>query len=382
MKKISAIAFSIIMVIGLCACGSSSSSAYKESADMDYNGAYAGAAAPESFAMQDEYAEDYEAPEEAEYDEADDADDAAVEENSKASGKGESVASNRKLIKRVNLTAETQEFDRLTAHIEKKVESLGGYMENSNVYSGSAYSGSRARNATYTARVPIDRLSELVADVGENANIVSKSESAEDITLKYVDSKSRKEALQVEYDRLMEILKQAEDVDTIVALESRITDVRYEIQNIESQLRTYDNLVDFATVNISVSEVEVYTPEPVKNKTKWEEMSEGFIYSLKSVGEGIVDFFIGLVIALPYLVVWAVVITVIVLIIKAVIRSIKKKAQKKKEAGTGRAMKKRETDNPAKASVNTDGQTAANADKPATGNAGAFAQTPDDKAEK
>ncbi|MBO4338253.1 MAG: hypothetical protein J5842_09300, partial [Lachnospiraceae bacterium] len=70
-------------------------------------------------------------------------------------------------------------------------------------------------------------------------------------------------------------------------------------------------------------------PEPVKKQSDWDRMVDGFIYSLKDVGEGIVNFFIGLVIALPYLAVWAVVIIIIVLIIKAIIKSIKKKREKK-----------------------------------------------------
>ncbi|MBO4337866.1 MAG: DUF4349 domain-containing protein, partial [Lachnospiraceae bacterium] len=219
MRKISGVILSVCLAISLAACGSSSAD-YSAASDVMMNdtaGAVGNAKGAESFAVQEEAA-DYEAAEDYEYD----TDDSSA---SSGSGANESVASNRKLIKRVNLSAETQEFDKLTRHIENKVESLGGYMESSNVYSGSSYGGSRSRTAEYTARVPVDKMSELVLDVGDNANITNKSESAEDITLNYVDSKSRKEALQVEYDRLMEILKQAEDVDTIVALESRITEV-------------------------------------------------------------------------------------------------------------------------------------------------------------
>ncbi len=47
------------------------------------------------------------------------------------------VASNRKLIRRVNMNVETQDFEQLTGYIESKVSELGGYMEQSNVYGGS-----------------------------------------------------------------------------------------------------------------------------------------------------------------------------------------------------------------------------------------------------
>ena len=329
----------------LAGCGSSHYDSASATADAYYDdydsesakmaGAVAGG---ESFAVNS--AEDYEE----EYATDDVADDSSPETSSEDVTPDKSnVAQNRKLIRRVNLTAETQEFDKLTRHIEQKVEQLGGYMESSDVNSGSTYSGYTSRHASYVARIPVASMNDLVEDVGENANITSKSENAEDVTLQYVDNKSRKEALQVEYDRLMEILKQAEDVDTIVALESRITDVRYEIQNIESRLRTYDNLVDFATVNITVNEVEVYTPEPVKKVSNWERMTQGFVHSLQDVGNRILNFLIGLVIALPYLVLWGVVILVIVLICKKIIfnRAWKeKRAAKKAAKAEAKAAKK------------------------------------------
>lgn len=239
-----------------------------------------------------------------------------------------SVASNRKLIKRVNMTAETQDFDTLVARIDQKVKALGGYMEDSSVY-GNSYSHDGMRSASFTARVPADRLDELVVAVSEASNVVNKSESATDVTLTYVDTKSRKEALQVEYERLMALLEKAEDIDTIVALETRLTNVRYEIQNLESTLRTYDNLVDFATVQISVEEVKVYTEEVTKPKTGWERMSEGFLRSIQNIAYDLENFAIGFVIRIPYLIVWGIIIGVIFLIVRGIIKGRKKKKERR-----------------------------------------------------
>lgn len=236
------------------------------------------------------------------------------------------VASNRKLIRRVNMNVETQNFTELTQYIENKVSELGGYMEQSNVYGGS-YEYDTRRTAQYTVRVPVDKLDVLVGAVAERGNVTNKNESATDVTLSYVDTKSRKEANEVEYERLMELLKQAEDIDTIVALESRLTTVRYEIQSLESQLRTYDNLVDFATVEISVTEVVVYTPVEPEKKTDLERMTDGFVNSIENIFYDIKEFAIDFVIALPYLILWAAIIGIVI----AVIRKIKKRKKMKKE---------------------------------------------------
>lgn len=237
------------------------------------------------------------------------------------------VASNRKLIRRVNMNVETQSFTEMTQYIENKVSELGGYMEQSDIYGGSYEYEGRRRNADYTARVPVDKLDELVGAVAKQGNVTNKSESATDVTLTYVDTKSRKEASEVEYERLMELLEKAEDIDTIVALESRLTTVRYEIQSLESQLRTYDNLVDFATVEISVSEVVIYTPTEPEKKTDIQRMAEGFVNSTENIFYDIKELAIEFVIVLPYLIVWAVIIGIVIL----AIRKIRKRRRIKKE---------------------------------------------------
>lgn len=238
------------------------------------------------------------------------------------------VEQGRKLIRRMDIGVETQSFDKLLSQIDKKVAELGGYIESSNTY-GSSYGYEGSRSADYTVRVPADKMDEMVTMVSENANVTRKSESTDDVTLSYVDTKSRKEALEVEQERLMALMEKAESVDAIIALETRLTEVRYQIQSMESQLRTYDNQVDYATINISVEEVTIYTPDTQEPKSDLQRMTDGFVTSVKRVLQGIKNFLIDLVIALPYLLIWAVVIAVIVLVIRAIVKKSKKKRERK-----------------------------------------------------
>ena len=247
-------------------------------------------------------------------------------------GSGASTAENvqkqveqgRKLIRRMDIGVETQSFDELLSQIDAKVAELGGYIESSNTY---GYEGNRSAN--YTVRVPADKMDEMVTMVSENANVTRKSESTDDVTLSYVDTKSRKEALEVEQERLMALMEKAESVDAIIALETRLTEVRYQIQSMESQLRTYDNQVDYATITLSVEEVTIYTPDTQEPKSDLQRMTDGFVTSVKRVLQGIKNFLIDLVIALPYLLIWAVVIAAIVLVIRVIVKKSKKKRERK-----------------------------------------------------
>ena len=259
----------------------------------------------------------------------------AVEQNSSDSS-GATTAENvqkqveqgRKLIRRMDIGVETQSFDKLLSQIDKKVAELGGYIESSNTY-GSSYGYEGNRSADYTVRVPADKMDEMVTMVSENANVTRKSESTDDVTLSYVDTKSRKEALEVEQERLMALMEKAESVDAIIALETRLTEVRYQIQSMESQLRTYDNQVDYATINLSVEEVTIYTPDTQEPKSDLQRMTDGFVTSVKRVLQGIKNFLIDVVIALPYLLIWALIIAVIVLVIRTIVKKSKKKRERK-----------------------------------------------------
>lgn len=239
------------------------------------------------------------------------------------------IASNRKLIKNVNLNVETEDFDTLIPKVEGKVQELGGYIESLNIYNGSTRYGSESRNAYMTIRVPKDKLNSFVSDVAEISNIINREENTQDVTLQYVDMESHKKALQIEQTRLMELLEQAENIEDIIVIEERLSQVRYELESMEAQLRTYDNLIDYSTIQLSINEVERLTP--IVEVSAWEKMTTGFANSLVNVGKGIKNFFMFLVIYLPYLIIWAVIIVLFILLIRFIIKKHDKKIQNKKQ---------------------------------------------------
>lgn len=301
------------MILSLTACGSSSKDSYgiSDLMDADYSVVSNEAAASEvsaesGFGMTEGY------------DSAENAQDTGntVPEETAATA-------DRKLIKTVNMDVETREYDKLLSAVENKVAELGGYIESLDAYNGSTYYSYRStRNANLTIRIPKDRLEEFQNTVSELGNVTSRSENVQDVTLTYVDLQSHRDALRTEQERLLQLLEQAESVEDIITIEQRLSDVRYQLESMESQLRSYDNRVDYSTVYLYIDEVEVYTP--VEEETVWERISTGFVESLKNIGEGLKEAAIWFVIHIPYLVIWAIVIAVIVLILKKIKKRTKR----------------------------------------------------------
>ncbi len=230
------------------------------------------------------------------------------------------VPSGRKLIRTVNMSVETKDLDGLLADIQNRVAQLGGYIQDYTVGKESHYS-------YVTARVPVDKLDSFVDEVGEQANIVNLSESTEDVTLQYVDMESRKKALLTEQERLLALMEQAENVSDIIEIESRLSDVRYELESMESQLRTFDNQIDYSTIYIDITETETITP--TEELSAFEKMGAGFMNSLYEVGAGLKNFAINFVICLPFIVVWVIIILIFVLVVRLIIKAVDKSRAKR-----------------------------------------------------
>lgn len=216
---------------------------------------------------------------------------------------------NRKLIKTVEMTVETKEYDRMSEGLKGQVAAYGGYVERMNTYNGSSYSGRQVnRSASLTIRIPEDKLDAFLSEVSSIGNVIRRSENVTDVTLAYVDLTSHRDSLQTEHARLLELLEKAETVADIITIQERLSNVRYQIESMESQIRTYDNQVDYSTIYLEINEVKELTP--VEEETVWERISGGFVSSLRAVGSGFVEFFIWLLANSPYLIIWALVIFV------------------------------------------------------------------------
>ncbi|MDE6625095.1 MAG: DUF4349 domain-containing protein [Lachnospiraceae bacterium] len=229
---------------------------------------------------------------------------------------------NKKIIKRYNYRYETEHFDEAYAFLKNRIEEYSGYI------SSSSTSGTSYRTLYLTARIPADVSDAFVEQLGSLGTILSQSESADDVTLQYTDTESRIKALKTEQERLNDLLERADSLETIIALEDRLTEVRYELENYQSQKNLYDDLISYSTVDITLSEVS-HTIEVEDSFLA--RISAGLHTTCWDIRDGFTDFVVWLIVELPYLVIWGIIIFVIIKIIGAVRRRRKAKRERKQE---------------------------------------------------
>ena len=228
--------------------------------------------------------------------------------------------STRKLIRTVSMDIATEDLDTLRTKLDNSITSCGGYIESSTL--DTPQNGYSRRSYYVTARIPSDNLDSFLETAGTLGTVTNKNIETEDITLRYVDQKAYLDSLRTEYDRVSKLLEQATELDQILALESKLSDLRYQINSYETQLRTYDNLVDYSTVYLNVNEVAYEQPT---SNTIGSRISNGFRNSLYEVRDFFVDLFVAIIANLPVLVVLIAIITAAILLIRKLIRRHKAK---------------------------------------------------------
>lgn len=239
----------------------------------------------------------------------------------------EGVNTEQKLIKTVNMSAETTEFDTLVADVRAKTESAGGYVENSDV--GGDYGMDMTRYAYLVLRIPADKLDDFVGEVKNASNVRTFGESTEDVTLQYTDLDTHIKALREELDALFSMMEQATSMEDILAIQSQITEVRYEIENYESQLRVYDNQVIYSTVYLDLYEVN--RESSAAGTTFGERVKIKFNDNLYQMGQGFQNFMVGLLGGLPILLPIVVICVVVVVVLRKIRKKRKNDKQKKEE---------------------------------------------------
>ncbi len=322
-KRLIALLLTCITVLSLIAgCGSSSSN---KSADT--------AAVAESYTYYEETAAEAAEPMES------GGTTSSSSEGDAINGGGQ-VDLSEKIIYSMYAYIETMDFEGSVEKVNQLLERFGGFVESSSVSGTDLYSQSRGytvtRYASYTLRIPSENYSGMTEALSEIGNVTDRSSWAENITTQYYDSQSRLNTYRTEEERLLNMLEKVDDVESMIAIEERLSEVRYQIESLETNLLNWQRQVDYSTVELSIQEVAELTEEKPIVRSYWQQVADGFSDSLTSIGRFFKRLFKNFISALPVLVVLAVVAVVVILIAKKCIKKRKAKkamkAQKKPES--------------------------------------------------
>jgi hypothetical protein len=215
----------------------------------------------------------------------------------------------RKIIRTVTMSCETKAYDDAITLIMTALGSHDGYVETSET-TGTGYEDVKnsARRATYTLRVPSEKLDAFLETLrtNEGIRILTQNSTSDEITAAYYDVVSRLETLNAEKASLTAMLEgftDYSDIQSMLKVQERLYDVIEEIEALQTKLNLYDGQVAMSTVHLTLREVITYTEVAEPDPTFGQRMKEAFVGSWRDFGKGCQNFAVWFVNAFPTLLV-------------------------------------------------------------------------------
>lgn len=238
----------------------------------------------------------------------------AVKMSASASEKTTAAASsaNRKIEKSAGVVIETVNYEKSTARFEPLVGSYGGYIESSSIEGKASGGADRLRIATYTARIPAEKLDGFLNASSDIGNVASKSVSGRDVTQAYVDTNAQLTSLQAERDRLLDFMDKASSMDNLLKIEERLTQVQGQIEQLTAELKNMDSLISYSTVTVTIREVTAVT-KPAE-KSLWGQIGSTFSASVSALGQVLKDLAITVTAVLPFAAVAGAVVGIVIFV--------------------------------------------------------------------
>lgn len=346
-KKLLALGLALLLVLAaFCGCAASPKAMMDTAASTPYAMQYTSSAKAEESGLTEDA---YPAEEPAEALESEELNTSGFDSGSGGIDYDQALADyTAKIIYSASISAQTTEFDKAVASLEKMVADYKGFIQNSNISGNTCYNDDGTttvvdRWAYYTVRIPAAKFESFLQQADGLGNVTQTTRNAENVTSAYTDYEARLSALNTQEERLLSMLEKSEDVESLIALEQRLSDVRYEIESIERNLRNLDQQISYSTVSIELQEVEVYTPTVPVQRSFGEKLSSAFSDGWRGFTRGLQRLALNLAEALPTLVLVAVLFLAAFLIVRASVRKSRAKRAAKKEASAPQPEQKPET---------------------------------------
>ena len=200
----------------------------------------------------------------------------------------------RLVIRDASLVLQVVDVSAADQQIRTAVSAANGYVLSSST------NGTDADAVIYlTLKIPSDQLDATITLVEKLSDkILSRSMSGSDVTEEYIDMSGRLVAQEAARDRLLELLKKAETVEAAVAVNSALTDVQSQIEQLSGRMRYLRQGSQFSSLSVEIRSIPT---TPIVNPEGWQPLEDAKIAlrGLLDFAQGIGTFLIGLVVWTP-----------------------------------------------------------------------------------
>lgn len=207
------------------------------------------------------------------------------------------VPIDRKIIRNAQLGIEAEKPEDIQQRITAIAQAKGGFVVSSQQSSSDPRVSVRDI-VEMSVRVPADRFLETLTEIKAGpGRILKETIKGEDVTEEFIDIDARLRAKKALEQQFMEIMKRANTVDDALSVQSQLSDVRSEIEQIEGRRRFLENQASLSTIAIKIQTPTVFAAESAGFLDRLtESFGAGFEVALNFI-LGLVTFLVG---SLPF----------------------------------------------------------------------------------
>lgn len=158
----------------------------------------------------------------------------------------------RDVIIEMNVLLATDNIQRTVVSIMADVSALGGGVAFSNIDYGAWTDGDGSGYATLVVKVPPEGVDRLLAGLDDSGNVLSISQSAQDVTEQLIDLDVRISNARQSVARVREFMGRTEKLSDLVVLEGELTRRQTDLERLEAQQRNLSERVALSTVTIDI----------------------------------------------------------------------------------------------------------------------------------
>ncbi|ADD02088.1 putative transmembrane anti-sigma factor [Thermoanaerobacter mathranii subsp. mathranii str. A3] len=189
--------------------------------------------------------------------------------------RGLPAGTSRKITKNATISLEVEDVNGCYDKVFQLVKEAEGFIETSE----ETVSSDNIKRVNVVLKVREDKFESVISQIKDFGKVTALRIDSKDITDQYYDLQARLKNLEVEEQKLQDIMNKATTVKEMLEVESEINRIRSEIESMEGQLKLWENLTSLATINLSIKEI----PKDEKPLA---------IVSFKGIGKGIKEAFI------------------------------------------------------------------------------------------
>ncbi len=249
---------------------------------------------------------------------------------------GENIKLRRdKLVYNATISIKTKKFDDTVSGCRELADKCGAIVESEDfndsdtswyltedTYSRKSYS----RTLTINLRVPSGNFDSFVNSAGNLEGVVtSKNSNVTNISTQYYDAQEQMKAYKLELDRLYALMEKATEMDDILTIESRITEVQTNYNQIKSRISSMDTDVAYSYVTMYINEAAPSAVISTDDPTFGERLSDAFRSSIS----GFIRFLQGILLILARTWTFLLFLIIVILVIVRIIISADRRSKKK-----------------------------------------------------